>query len=223
MPFPPRLLSVDEEVAIETRPHWTYLAAQAGVFVALGVALIVVVVVVDDFPLPAILVAGALAAVVAAALGIRLLRWANTYLLVTNHRIVYWRGLPAWQGSELRLELVEDVVARQTVWGRLFGVGTLTVRSALDGHVRNFGYVPRPEDVRGEVYRFKRAGDIGYPEDYRPAPAPDDDVGGAAEPGATPDRLSIPEQILQLYELVQLGILSEAEFEDKKREMLGRL
>ena len=218
MPFPPRLLSVGEEVAVETRPHWTYLAGQAGAFVLLGVALIVVVAV--GFPLPAVAVAGALAGVVAVALGIRLVRWANTYYVVTNHRIVYWRGLPAWRGSELRIELVEEVVDAQTPWGRLLGVGTLSVRSVVDGHVRNFGYVPRPAEVRRAVYLRTRAGSIDYPEDD---PATPGGVGGAAGPEVTPDGLSIPEQILQLYELVKLGIVSESEFEDKKRELLGRL
>ena len=218
MPFPPRLLSVGEEVAVETRPHWTYLAGQAGAFVLLGVALIVVVSV--GFPLPAVAVAGALAGVAAVALGIRLVRWFGTCYVVTSHRMVYWRGLPAWRGSELRIELVEEVVDTQTSWGRLLGVGTLSVRSVVDGHVRNFGYVPRPAEVRRAVYRCTRAGYFDNPEDDPAAPG---GSRGAAGPDATADGLSIPEQILQLYELVQLGILSESEFEEKKRELLGRL
>ena len=220
MPFPPRLLSVGEEVAVETRPHWTYLAGQAGAFVLLGMALIVVVAV--GFPLPAVAVVGALAGVAAVALGIRLVRWLGTCYVVTNHRIVYWRGLPAWRGSELRIELVEEVVEAQTPWGRLLGVGTLSVRSVVDGHVRKFGYVTRPAEVRRAVYRLTQAGDLEYPEGD-PATAPPASPGGTAGRDATPDGHSIPEQILQLYELVKLGILSEGEFEDKKRELLGRL
>ena len=223
MPFPPRLLSVGEEVAVETRPHWTYLAGQAGAFVLLGVALIVVMAV--GFPLPAVAVLGALACVAAVALGIRLVRWLGTCYVVTNHRIVYWRGLPAWRGSELRIELVEEVVDAQTPWGRLLGVGTLSVRSVVDGHVRNFGYVPRPAEVRRAVYRRTRTGELEYPEGdpATATPASPGATGGTAGRDATPDGLSIPEQILQLYELVKLGIVSESEFEDKKRELLGRL
>ncbi|MCY3925487.1 MAG: PH domain-containing protein, partial [bacterium] len=125
MPFPARLLSADEEVAVETRPHWTYLAAQAGALAVLITAVLCVTVAVDDFPLPAIAVIGAMAGVSAVATGIRLVRWANTYYLVTDRRIVYWKGVPRWRGIELSLDLVDEIDADQTMWQRLLGVGTL--------------------------------------------------------------------------------------------------
>ncbi len=52
-----------------------------------------------------------------------------------------------------------------------------------------------------------------YPEAAQPA-------GGGEAPGVS---LDIPDQIRKLYELVELGILSRAEFEEKKRDLLGRL
>ena len=218
MPFPARLLSVDEEVAVETRPHWTYLAAQLGVFVVMAVVVICVTVLVDGFPLPAIAVIGAIAGVSAVALTIRLVRWANTYYLLTDQRIVYWKGVPRWRGIELGLELVDDIEVTQTMWRRLLGVGTLAVRSVVDGHVRRFSFVPQPAALRHEVYRLLRQAQQRAAENHRPpeAPAPEDDEFGEAQ-------LDIPDQIRKLYELVELGILSEAEFEEKKRDLLGRL
>ena len=223
MPFPVRLLSVDEEVAVETRPHWTYLAGQLGVLVALGAAAIVVVAV--DFPLPAVAVAAALAGVAAVALGIRLLGWANTYYLVTDRRIVYWKGVPRWRGVELSLDLVDEIDVRQTMRERMLSVGTLAVHSVVDGHVRNLGFVPRPVDVRREVYRLLREAEV-----RRLEAAGGPQVAGSfdeAEPGdwlgAPAAELDIPDQIRKLYGLVESGILTEAEFEEKKRDLLGRL
>ena len=257
MPFPVRLLSVDEEVAVETRPHWTYLAGQMGVFVVLGAAAIAVAAV--GFPLPAVAVAAGLAGVATVALGIRLLRWAYTYYLVTDRRIVYWKGVPRWRGIELSLELVDEIELAQTVRERLLGVGTLAVHSVVEGHVRRLAFVPRPVDVRREVYRLLREAEIErlraagapdaaqapqadhygeaagypdvaqYPEAYpEAAPFPEAAHGGEPlEPGGWGDApeaaLDIPDQIRKLYELVELGILSEAEFEEKKRDLLGRL
>lgn len=234
MPFPVRLLSADEEVAVETRPHWTYLAGQLGVFVVIGVAAIVVAAL--GFPLPAIVVVAALAGVAAVAFGIRLARWANTYYLVTDRRIVYWKGLPHWRGIELSLELVDEIDGTQTFWGRLFGVGTLSVRSVVEGHVRKLGFVPQPGDVRREVYRLLREADRRAMQRFEPqqppgspeSPARSDapgtpgaaDVPGAADAEAT---LDIPDQIRKLYELVELGILSPGEFEQKKQDLLRRL
>ena len=253
MPFPVRLLSVDEEVAVETRPHWTYLAGQLGVFVVLGTVAIVVAAV--GFPLPAVVVAAVLAGVAAAALGIRLVRWANTYYLVTDRRIVYWKGVPRWRGIELRLNLVDEIEVAQTMRERLVGVGTLAVHSVVEGHVRNLAFVPHPIDVRRDVYRLVREAEVRrleaaqapeaahdpeadrypeaaqpreaahlpeaaqYPEAAQPREAAQPAGGGEAL-GAS---LDIPDQIRKLYELVELGILSEAEFEEKKRDLLGRL
>ena len=259
MPFPVRLLSADEEVAVETRPHWTYLAGQLGVFVVLAAVAVVVTAV--GFPLPAVVVTAVLAGVTAVALGIRLVRWANTYYLVTDRRIVYWKGVPRWRGIELRLDLVDEIGVTQTIWGRLVGVGTLAVHSVVEDHVRNLAFVPHPVDVRRAVYRLLREAEVRrleaapapeaarapeaphypdadrYPEAARPREAdrypdaahdPEADrypeaaqpAGGGEAPGVS---LDIPDQIRKLYELVELGILSRAEFEEKKRDLLGRL
>ncbi len=259
MPFPVRLISVDEKVAVETRPHWTYLAGQLGVFVVLTAVAIVVVAV--GFPLPAVVVAAVLAGVAAVALGIRVVRWASTYYLVTDRRIVYWKGVPRWRGIELRLDLVDEIRITQTFRERLLRVGTLAVHSVVDGHVRNLAFVPRPVDVRREVYRLLREAEVRrleaaqppepaqppeaghhpeaahYPEaahhpeaaDY-PEAAQHSEAAQHLAPGQRPDRgeppeasLDIPDQIRKLYELVELGILSEAEFEEKKRDLLRRL
>ena len=222
VPFPARLLSVDEEVAVETRPHWTYLAAQAGAFVVMIVAVLCVTVVVDDFPMPAIAVIGAMAGTSAVATVIRFVRWANTYYLVTDRRIVHWKAVPRWRGIELSLDLVEDVDVNQTMWGRLLGVGTLAIRSVVAGHVRRFAFVPRPATVRHEVYRRQSAFEQHAAE--APSPGMPDSPAPGELPGEPPGPpLDIPDQIRKLYELVELGIVSEAEFEEKKRDLLRRL
>ncbi|MCE2531625.1 MAG: PH domain-containing protein [Acidimicrobiia bacterium] len=218
MPFPARLLSVDEEVAVETRPHWTYLAAQFGAFVVMITAVICVTVVVDGFPLPAIVAIGVMAGVSAVAAGIRLVRWANTYYLVTDRRIVYWKGVPRWRGIELGLDLVDEIDANQTIGQRLLGVGTLAVRSVVEGHVRRLPFVPRPAAVRLEVYRLQREAARRGAD-----PVPPEGHETAAGDEFSEPALDIPDQIRKLYELVELGILSEAEFEEKKRDLLRRL
>ncbi len=219
MPFPVRLLSVDEKVAIETRPHWIYLLAQLTVFLAMLAAVISVTVGLDDFPLPAIVVIGAVAGLSAVALGIRLIRWATTYYLFSNHRIIYWKGFPRWRGIQLELELVEEIEVIQTFGQRVLGVGKLEIRSIIDDHVRTFASVPRPARVREEVHQLLR-----QPED----PSAQISLGGESAISAAGEEdpsasLDIPDQIRKLYELVELGILSEAEFQEKKRDLLGRL
>ena len=209
---------MDEEVAVETRPHWTYLAAQLGAFVVMITAVICVTVVVDGFPPAAIITIGVVAGTSAVAAGIRLVRWANTYYLVTDRRIVHWKGVPRWRGIELGLDLVDEIDVNQTIWQRLLGVGTVAVRSPVEGHVRRLAFVPRPAAVRQHVYRLQRE---AIERDTEPAPAEGHEPAVGDEFAEPP--LDIPDQIRKLYELVELGILSEAEFEDKKRDLLRRL
>ena len=80
-----------------------------------------------------------------------------------------------------------------------------------------FAFVPRPEAVRHEVFRLQsEAG--RHPAEAFPPGVPE------AAAGELPEApLDIPDQIRKLWELVELGILSEAEFEEKKRDLLRRL
>ena len=205
-------------MAVETRPHWTYLLTQFSAFVVMIIAVLCVTVVVDGFPLAAIITIGVVAGVSAVAAGIRLVRWANTYYLVTDRRIVYWKGVPRWRGIELGLDLVEEIDVNQTMWQRVAGVGTVAVRSQVEGHVRRLSFVPRPGALRQHVYRLQRE---AAERDTEPAP-PEAHEPAAGDEFAEP-ALDIPDQIRKLYELVELGILSEAEFEEKKRDLLRRL
>ena len=130
------------------------------------------------------------------------------------------------------------------MWGRLLGVGTLSVRSIVEGHVRSLAFVPQPGRARQEVYRLLQEADQRaqrrFDDPAGPEPAGHDDVSAAgptagAEPPAAAHApaggeapaaeapLDIPDQIRKLWDLVELGILSPAEFEEKKRDLLGRL
>lgn len=58
-------------------------------------------------------------------------RWFTEYS-ITNRRVVVKRGIIRRNVHELNLRLIEGVDVHQTVWGRLFGVGTVTVRGQGD-------------------------------------------------------------------------------------------
>jgi membrane protein YdbS with pleckstrin-like domain len=87
-----------------------------------------------------------IAAVIFALLGLAsafrwLLRRTTTELAVTNRRVIYKTGLLARHTLEMNRARVESVTVDQTLLGRIFGYGTVTVRgvgSAFEP-IRNIG------------------------------------------------------------------------------------
>jgi membrane protein YdbS with pleckstrin-like domain len=87
-----------------------------------------------------------IAAVIFALLGLAsafrwLLRRTTTELAVTNQRVIYKTGLLARHTLEMNRARVESVTVDQTLLGRIFGYGTVTVRgvgSAFEP-IRNIG------------------------------------------------------------------------------------
>ena len=94
---------------------------------------------------------------------------------------------------------------------------TLEIESAGHDGESRFSHVRHPDGVQQEIYRQmeahtrKRAG-------WAPTPSP-----AAAVPAASAPAANIPEQIKQLAELRESGVISPQEFEAKKAQLLERM
>jgi uncharacterized membrane protein YdbT with pleckstrin-like domain len=204
MPFSPKLLNEGEEVVLDLHPHWWYLSGPIATVVVVLAATI------------AGLIAGVATALkfvgVAAlvlSLGwllVRYARWHTTSFVLTNHRLVHRSGLIAKHGREIPLDHINDISYSQTIFGRLIGAGNLTIESAGQRGQEVFPDLPRPSRIQNQIYQQMEGGKA------RQADA----IAGHRE-------LSIPEQIEKLDELRQRGVLSQAEFEASKAELLHRL
>lgn len=64
-----------------------------------------------------------------------LIRIRATEIAVTDRRFIRKTGWIARDASEIELRSIEEVGLKQTVWGRLLGYGTLTVRGTGAGMV----------------------------------------------------------------------------------------
>jgi uncharacterized membrane protein YdbT with pleckstrin-like domain len=73
-------------------------------------------------------VSGALAAIALVVLALALLKRASTEIAVTDRRIVFKRGLLRTHTVEMNMQKVESVDVDQTLLGRLFDYGDVTVR-----------------------------------------------------------------------------------------------
>ena len=236
MAFPSRLLIDGEDVVVELRPHWVALgwplvAASGAVAVAIGV--------IAAFPDVAIGVVYFLVTVVVLAalwLAGRMVRWFTTSLVVTTSRIVQRSGVISRRGLELRLERINQLSFRQSIPARMLRTGELIVEMGGELGVVVFDHVPRPavvqslitqqiEAVHRRVRPVVRAGagarvDAGLRSSFGGDTPP---KGTAAVTGSRPEERSVMDRLVELDELRQLGIVTDAEFQAKKASLLERL
>lgn len=213
MAFPKEMLNENEEVILDLRPHWWFITPAAA---GLGAALIFgIVVLAADWPDALKFLAGLLVLVALGYFIVRYVRWAGINFVVTSGRIVSRTGVIAKRGIEIPLERINTVFFSQSLFERLIGAGDLGIESAGEGGRQNFEDVRKPRHVQQEIYRAKEADEARRFKQMGQAVA-----SGGANEGA---QLSIPEQIEKLDDLRQRGVLTQEEFDEKKRDLLGRL
>lgn len=198
------LLGPDEEVLLDVRPHPKVLFGPA----LIGLAGLVSAVFLRDVGPPdriPMLLSLALALLGAVWLFVRWLRWTTSRLTVTTDRVMTRRGVVAKRNWQVTLERIHDISCNQTIVERLLGAGDLAIDSGGDrGHL--IPDVARPFRVQHEIYE-----------------AMENSTVTAATRAMDRRDLTIPEQIEKLDELRQRGVISNAEFDVKKTQLLDRL
>ena len=214
MAFDRKLLHEHEELVLDLRPHWWYMAEPTGAL--LGAVILGILVVVWD-PEGGV-GTGVNYLVIAFIVGCllwfaaRYIKWISTNFVVTSDRLIYRVGVVAKKGIEIPLERVNTVFFSQGIFERMLGAGDLSIESGGETGKQNFSDIRKPSAVQNEIYRQMELNNTRM-------------YGGgrvAAQPAA-PASTSIPEQIHQLDELRQRGLITEAEFAEKKADLLKRM
>jgi uncharacterized membrane protein YdbT with pleckstrin-like domain len=211
MPFPRQLLAEHEEIVFDLKPHWVALVPPALWTIAALAVLFGGYWVVDQifdsgaggakaFVGSAVTIAWIIFALVPA------LRWRFTHFVLTTDRLITRTGVIAKHSKEIPLERINDVAFSQRIIERIVGAGDLLVESAGERGQTKIGNVRKPEEVQLMIYK-----EIEKNSERMMRP-------GAAAAGNP-----IPEQIQALARLKEQGVLTEAEFEAKKQELLKRL
>jgi len=199
--FSEKLLHADEQIVLELHPHWFSLIKPIGALVAavaLGVASLVVGVTVLQWAALAVLVAALL------LFAQRFSGWVRTDFVVTTERVIYQQGLVSRRGTQMPLEKINTVDFQQSVFERLIGAGDLILESGSDRGTETFSDVRRPMAVQHVIQEQM---------DRHEKMA----MGGGAR------QATVPEQIAQLADLRDRGLISSEEFELKKADLLRRM
>jgi uncharacterized membrane protein YdbT with pleckstrin-like domain len=226
--FPERLLSEDEELIYDLRPHWLTLVVPALLTIAVVVAVgaLWVVMPAGDLQQPGRMAVGVLGLVVLLATVVgRVLRWATTHFVLTTERLIFRSGVVAKFGREIPLERINDVTFSQSLFERMIGAGDLLLESAGEHGQSRFSNIRDPEAVQLEIYRQMEANDrrrAGYAT-TQPHPVVADRT--PTPPTHTPPaRAPTPlDDLERLANLRDRGAVTEEEFQRMKRELLDRM
>lgn len=197
MGYPERLLSPDEEVVLEFRPHWSRIGKELVLSLAVAVVLVLLATLFDfEAKLWVVLAI----AVIWCLLVIRgFLAWWFTQHVITNERVIYRAGILSRHGKEIPLEVINDVAFQQSAWERMIRSGDLLIESAGEMGQSHYRDIPRPEDMQTVIYRVREERMMEL------------ERGGGT--------ISKAQQLEILARLHDQGKLSDAEFEAEKRAL----
>jgi len=134
-----------------------------------------------------------------------ILVWSNRQFIVTNRRVIQTSGVFSKDVVDSSLEKVNDVKLSQSFWGRLFDYGDIEILTA--------------SEVGANVFRS-----IGDPIKFKTAMLNAKERLGYDEMGVRPQmEEDVPTLIAKLDGLRKQGIISEAEFQQKKAELLAKM
>ena len=163
--------------------------------------------------------------------------WYNERYVITNRRVMEIRGIINKLTRDSALEKVNDLELRQSVIGRLLGYGTVRIITGSDTGANTFHRIARP-------LRFKRAllnakeqlqsravDELPYTTPAAPAApaAPVTPAGATGGPTLPISQLpagpgtGVADRLAELSDLRQKGLISEAEFQAKRQELLDQL
>lgn len=208
MSYARNLLSRGEEVVYESRQHWFAVIARTWLWIVIAIIALAMLIwmgttaapILGNAQIDGILTIIAIVGLIAAAgmIGFVLWDWRNQEWLITTRRVMRAEGVLNKSVSDSSLEKINDARLDQSIFGRIFGFGTLDILTAAEeaggGNVADFPMIADPVEFKKAMFnqkqmlenpelarpRYQRAGQV--PEMQRAEPMP---------PRAGSDRVAI--------------------------------
>ena len=207
MSYARNLLSRGEEVVYESRQHWFAVIARtwAWILIALLALAVVIFLVSGNQPflnpeidgiLTIVALAGLLGAL--AYVGFVLWDWRSQEWLITTRRVIRAEGVLNKSMSDSSLEKINDARLDQSIFGRIFGFGTLDILTAAEEqggpNVADFPMIADPVEFKKSMLDQKEMlerPDLARPRLQRTAPAPQMQRAEPMAPRAGSNRVAV--------------------------------
>jgi uncharacterized membrane protein YdbT with pleckstrin-like domain len=198
------LLGESEKIVLETHQHWFVLFGRIFLEIVLILVLGGALLVAYTY-YPAAVYGWILFLVPLAGMLNDFLVWRNKAYIVTNRRVIQVSGVFNKNVIDSSLEKVNDVKMSQSFLGRFFGYGDIEILTASELGVNLFHQIAEPVEFKTAMLNAKEK--LGF-----------DEMGTRPH-----DEEDIPSLIEKLDGLRKLGIVTEEEFQKKKKELLAKM
>ena len=210
MAYPEHLLTEDERIVTEFRPHWRLLLIPALWLLAGIVIVIVELTLLDLNGTVDLIVAGLVVVAMIPLVFSPLIQWYFTIYVLTTERLITRSGVIARSGIEIPLESIANVLFRQNIVERILRSGDLLIESAGESGQSKFNDVPQPDEFQSLLYKVR--------EQRSKALAREE--GSMVAEAVAPDPTQRLERLARLH---REGVLTDAEFEEKKARLLEEM
>lgn len=207
MSYARNLLSRGEEVVHESRQHWFAVIARTWLWLLIAIiALALVIFVVSGEPIlnspevdQIVTIAAVVALIVALGfIGFVLWDWRNQEWLVTTRRVIRAEGVLNKNMSDSSLEKINDARLSQSMFGRIFGFGTLDILTAAEelggSTIADFPMIADPVDFKRAMLDQKEMlerPDLAPPRYQRQGQPPEMQRAEPMPPRAGSDRVAL--------------------------------
>ena len=207
-PYLESLLSEREKILLVNRRHWIFLVRNLFLEI-FTILLILILIGLGGTILPfgnliAVLFGFLILMVPVVSLIRDVLNWLNRQYIVTNRRVMQISGVVNKIVTDSSLEKVNDVKMGQSAMGRMLDYGDIEILTASELGINQFKQIEKPVQFKTAMLNAKEK------MDFR-----EDGFGRAAD--------NIPVLISQLEALRRHGVLTDAEFQEKKAALLAKL
>lgn len=206
MSYARNLLSRGEEVVYQSRQHWFAVVARTWLWIVLAVVSLAIVIFlmangqIGNPEVDGILTILAIVLLLAALgyIGFVIWDWRNQEWLITTRRVIRAEGVLNKQMSDSSLEKINDARLDQSVFGRIFGYGTLDILTAAEevggANVADFPMIADPIDFKRAMLDQKEMlerPDLARPRSQRQEPMPAMQRADPMPPRAGSDRVAV--------------------------------
>lgn len=218
MSYVAKNLAPGEEILLQARYHWirfvpggsvavlgAVLAAASGLLVPAGTGGAE-----SGLRFPLLVAAGIVFLAGVLAMAWRALVDSFDEFAITSFRVIRKSGFLTRTVRQIPLEKVQDVNVRSTLGGRWLSYGDVELQTAGSDSTVVFPRILHPEEFRNVLFTHTRP-QMGT-----------DGLGGSAA-SSPPSRASVEERMKEAERLHKTGVLSEAEYQEKRQALIKEL
>lgn len=196
----------EEQVILETRPHWFTLV---GPFIITLIGSTIGIVIGSyGFIVPIVFIGYFI---------YRIIQRNKNLWAVTNFRVIDEYGVFSNNTKESPLDKINNVSYRQSFWGNIFGYGDVQIQTAAEIGSTTYVSVEKPKKLKDTITLMQ--------EEYKQyqIKKQTSELASAMIAGQQQqtDKMDVATELERLFDLKQRGILSEEEYIARKTKILS--